>query len=49
MEEVVALIARAAGTLIEGMAVLIVAFGSAAPSAQLMRVIATPSVTHGER
>ena len=49
MEELVALIARAAGTLIEGMAVLIVAFGSVDAFGRLMWVILTPTATHGER
>ena len=49
MEEVVALIARTAGTVIEGMAVLIVAFGSVDAFGRLMWVIVTPTVTHGER
>ena len=49
MEEFVALIARTAGTVIEGMAVLIVAFGSVDAFVRLMWVIVTPTVTHGER
>jgi len=49
MEEFVALIARTAGTVIEGMAVLIVAFGSVDAFVRLMRVIVTPTATHGER
>ena len=49
MEEVVALIARTAGTVIEGMAVLIVAFGSVDAFVRLMWVIVTPTATHGER
>jgi len=49
MEEVVALIARTAGAVIEGMAVLIVAFGSVDAFGRLMWVIVTPTVTHGER
>ena len=49
MEEVVALIARTAGAVIEGMAVLIVAFGSVDAFVRLMRVIVTPTATHGER
>ena len=49
MEEFVALIARTAGTVIEGMAVLIVAFGSVDAFVRLMWVIVTPTATHGER
>ena len=49
MEEVVALIARTAGTVIEGMAVLIVAFGSVDAFVRLMWVNVTPTATHGER
>ena len=49
MEEFVALIARTAGTVIEGMAVLIVAFGSVDAFGRLMWVIVSPGVTHGER
>ena len=49
MEELIALIARTAGTVIEGMAVLIVAFGSVDAFGRLMWVIVTPTVTHGER
>ena len=49
MEELIALIARTAGTVIEGMAVLIVAFGSVDAFVRLMWVIVTPTATHGER
>ena len=49
MEELIALIARTAGTVIEGMAVLIVAFGSADAFGRLMWVIVSPGVTHGGR
>ena len=49
MEELVVLIARTAGTVIEGMAVLIVAFGSVDAFGRLMWVIVSPRVTHGER
>ena len=49
MEELVALIARTAGTLIEGVAVLIVTFGSIDAFVRLMWVIVTPGATHGER
>ena len=42
MEELIALIARTAGTVIEGMAVLIVAFGSVDAFGRLMSV----SYTH---
>lgn len=49
MEEFVALIARTAGTVIEGMAVLIVAFGSVDAFGRLMWAIVTPTITHGER
>ena len=49
MEELVALIARTAETVIEGMAVLIVAFGSLDAFGRLMWVIVSPRVTDGER
>ena len=49
MEEIVALIARTAGTLIEGVAVLVVTFGSVEAFGRVMWVIVTPGVTHGER
>ena len=49
MEELVALIARTAGTVIEGMAVVIVAFGSVDAFGRLIWVIVSPKATHGER
>ena len=49
MEEIVALIARTAGSLIEAAAVLIVTFGSIDAFGRLMWVVVTPGVTHGER
>src|SRR5262245_64187669 len=49
MEEIVALIARTAGTLIEAVAVLIVTFGSIEAFGRVLWVIVTPGVTHGER
>src|SRR5262245_29170541 len=49
MEEIVALIARTAGSLIEAAAVLIVTFGSVEAFGRLMWVVVTPGVTHGER
>jgi uncharacterized membrane protein len=49
MEELVALIARTAGLLIEGAAVLIVTVGSIDAFGRLMWVVVTPGVTHGER
>jgi uncharacterized membrane protein len=49
MEELVALIARTAGSLIEAAAVLIVTFGSIDAFGRLMWVVVTPGVTHGER
>ena len=49
MEELVALIARTAGTVIEGMAVVIVAFGSVDAFGRLIWVIVSPQATHGER
>ena len=49
MEELVALIARTAGSLIEAAAVLIVTLGSIDAFGRLMWVVVTPGVTHGER
>jgi uncharacterized membrane protein len=49
MEEVVAVIARTAGLLIEGAAVLIVTFGSLDAFVRLIGVVITPGATHGER
>jgi uncharacterized membrane protein len=49
MEEIVALIARTAGLLIEGAAVLIVTFGSIDAFVRLLRVVFTPGATHGAR
>jgi uncharacterized membrane protein len=49
MEELVALIARIAGLLIEGAAVLIVTFGSIDAFVRIIRVVVTPAATHGER
>ena len=49
MEELVALIARIAGLLIEAAAVLIVTFGSLDAFVRLIRVVVTPGATHGER
>src|SRR5262245_56387719 len=49
MEEIVALIANTAGSLIEAAAVLIVTFGSIEAFGRLMWVVVTPGVTHGER
>jgi uncharacterized membrane protein len=49
MEELVALIARTAGSLIEAAAVLIVTFGSIDAFGRLTWVVVTPGVTHGER
>jgi hypothetical protein len=42
MAELIALIARTTGTVIEGMAVLIVAFGSVDAFGRLMWVIVSP-------
>jgi uncharacterized membrane protein len=49
MEELVALIARTAGSLIEAAAILIVTFGSIDAFGRLLWVVVTPGVTHGER
>ena len=49
MEELVALIARFAGLLIEAAAVLIVTFGSIDAFVRLIWVVVTPGATHGER
>ena len=49
MEEIVALIARVAGLLIEGAAVLIVTFGSIDAFVRLLPVVFTPGATHGAR
>ena len=49
MEELVALIARIAGLLIEGAAVLIVTFGSIDAFVRVIWVVVTPAATHGER
>src|SRR4029453_7928972 len=49
MEDIVALIARVAGLLIEGAAVLIVTFGSIDAFVRLLPVVFTPGATHGAR
>jgi uncharacterized membrane protein len=49
MEDLVALIARTAGSLIEAAAILIVTLGSIDAFGRLMWVVVTPGVTHGER
>ena len=49
MEELVALIARIAGLLIEGAAVLIVTLGSIDAFVRILWVVVTPGATHGER
>ena len=49
MEEIFGQFARTAGLLVEAVAVLVVAFGSIEAFVKLLRVVATPGTTHGER
>ena len=49
MEAFFALIARTAGTLVEGMAVLVVTYGACEALFLLFRLAAAPSVSHGAR
>jgi uncharacterized membrane protein len=49
MEDLFLEFARVAGLLVEGIAVLIVAFGSLDAFVRLLGVMATPGATHGER
>ena len=49
IEEIVIRVAGGAALLIETAAVIIVAFGSAEAFVKLLRVMVTPSATHGER
>jgi uncharacterized membrane protein len=49
MEEFFVQFAQVAKLLVEAAAVLIVAFGSLEAFVKLLRVVSTPSATHGER
>jgi uncharacterized membrane protein len=49
VEELFAYLARVVGLLVEGAAVLIVAFGALEGFVKLLRVAVTPGTTHGER
>ena len=49
MEELFVDVARTASTLIEGMAVLVVTYGSVEAFARLLRLMWTPNAGHGAR